>query len=347
MKTELLTPTEAALSKAAALIRAGELVAFPTETVYGLGADALSAAAVLKIFAVKGRPADNPLIVHVCSMEEAEPLCYSTKAAVLLAKAFWPGPMTLLLPKKPIVPPETNAGLASVAVRVPSHPVARALIARSGCAIAAPSANTSGRPSPTAAAHVLEDMNGKVPLILDGGPCAVGLESTVIDVTGETPTVLRPGGVTPEMIEAVAGRVSVADSVLRPLREGEKALSPGMRYRHYAPHGQLTLMTGEPSRVLSRMAALYDEAVQDGHSPALLAFEEHLPQLGQRRVFSIGRLSQPESVAAHLFAVLREMDELGADVMYSESLPPQGIGLAVMNRLSRAAAFRTLSVEEK
>ena len=346
MKTELLAPTDAALDKAARLIREGELVAFPTETVYGLGADALSAPAVLKIFTAKGRPADNPLIVHVCSLADSEPLCTPTEAARLLAHAFWPGPMTLLMPKKPIVPLETNAGLASVAVRVPSHPVARALIARSGCAIAAPSANTSGRPSPTEAAHVLEDMNGKVPLILDGGPCAVGLESTVIDVTGEVPTVLRPGGVTPEMIEAVTGRVAVADSVLRPLREGEKALSPGMRYRHYAPRGQLTLVTGEAEQVLSRMAALYDAAEREGRSPALLAFEEHLPTLGTRRVFSIGRLSQPETVAAHLFAVLRQLDEVGADVMYSEALPPQGIGLAIMNRLSRAAAFHTLSAED-
>lgn len=347
MRTELLLPTDEALNQAARLLRAGELVAFPTETVYGLGANALSAPAVLKIFAAKGRPADNPLIVHVCSIEDAEPLCVPTQAAYLLAKAFWPGPMTLLMPKKGIVPPETNAGLTSVAVRVPSHPVARALIARSGCPIAAPSANTSGRPSPTEAAHVMEDMNGKIPLILDGGPCAVGLESTVIDVTGEIPTVLRPGGVTPEMIEAVTGCVAVADSVLRPLREGEKALSPGMRYRHYAPRGQLTLITGKDKAVLQRMALLYDEAMQNGHSPALLAFQEHLPQLGKRRAFSIGRLSQPETVAAHLFAVLREMDELGADVMYSEALPPHGIGLAIMNRLSRAAAFHTLSAEDE
>ena len=237
METKLMQPTDDALREAARILQAGGLVAFPTETVYGLGANALDEQAVRAIFAAKGRPADNPLIVHVPTIEDAEPLCYIDERSRRVMRRFCPGPLTLLMPKKPCIPEATNAGLASVAVRIPSHPVAQKMLRACKVPVAAPSANTSGKPSPTTAQHVYHDLHGKLPLILDGGECQVGLESTVVDMSGDIPTVLRPGGVTPEMLLTVLKEVKVADSVLRPLREGEKALSPGMRYRHYAPSG--------------------------------------------------------------------------------------------------------------
>ena len=246
MHTELCQADDASIRRAAALLRAGELVAFPTETVYGLGADALNAEASARIFAAKGRPADNPLIAHIAGenglagLIALEP-CACARA---LMRAFWPGPMTLIFPKSPRVPREVTAGLDTVAVRMPSHPVARALISAAQTPIAAPSANRSGRPSPTTAAHVLEDMEGRIPLILDGGPCEVGLESTVVDVTGARPRILRPGGVTLEMLEGVVGDVDVDEGVLHQLQAGSQARSPGMKYKHYAPKGEVTIVTG-------------------------------------------------------------------------------------------------------
>ena len=230
MKTELLSPTPEALSRAGEFLRDGEVVGFPTETVYGLGANALDAAAVEKIFAAKGRPGDNPLIVHIRAAEELLPLIAGEPGAQAraLMEAFWPGPLTLIFPKSERVPPRVTAGLATVAVRMPSHPVARALIEAAGVPIAAPSANRSGRPSPTTAADVLEDMDGRVPLILDGGPCQVGVESTVVDLTGGTPRVLRPGGITRAQIEEVANACEIDHAVLHPLGEGERPRSPGM-----------------------------------------------------------------------------------------------------------------------
>lgn len=227
MKTLLLPSSEESLSLAADLLRAGELVAFPTETVYGLGADALNAKAVLSIFAAKGRPADNPLIVHIHDRAQLPEICTVPEQALPLMDAFWPGPLTILFNRKPAVPSEVTAGLPTVAVRMPSHPVAAAMLKACGLPIAAPSANSSGRPSPTLAAHVLEDMQGKIPLILDGGPCEVGVESTVLDLCHGVPTILRPGGVTKEMLESVLHtEVALAGSILRPLKPDEKALSP-------------------------------------------------------------------------------------------------------------------------
>ena len=342
MNTVVLSPTDEAISRAAALLRAGGLVAFPTETVYGLGANALDENAVRGIFAAKGRPADNPLIVHVPSPEDAEALCELNDLSRALMRRFCPGPLTLLMPKKPVIPAVVNAGLPSVAVRIPSHPTALRLLKAAGVPVAAPSANTSGKPSPTAARHVLNDLNGKVPLILDGGECQVGLESTVLDMTSSIPTVLRPGGVTPDMLLSVLPQVRVADSVLRPLREGETALSPGMRYRHYAPGGQLALVRGGAGNVQALCGALYTQAVQEGRSVRILAFEEHLPAYAGLNALSIGSLRHPETVAHRLFALLRQMDEEGVERLYCEVLPPEGIGLAIMNRLSRAAAFHII-----
>ena len=317
------------------------------ETVYGLGANALDEAAVRAIFAAKGRPADNPLIVHVPAPEDAAPLCHISPAARTLMERFCPGPLTLLMPKKPCVPDVVNAGLPSVAVRIPSHPVAQRVLRACGAPVAAPSANTSGKPSPTTALHVYHDLKGKLPLILDGGECQVGLESTVVDMTSDIPTVLRPGGITPEMLLEVLPQVRVADSVLRPLREGERALSPGMRYRHYAPGGELTLVKGSQENVRALCLRMYREAVAAGRSARILAFEEHLSDYAGAQALSIGSLEKPETVAHRLFNVLRQMDEEGVEALTCEVLPAEGIGLAIMNRLSRAAAFRIRNADEE
>ena len=347
METLLLTPTEENLALAARALREGQLVGMPTETVYGLGADALNVEAVHAIFAAKGRPADNPLIVHVPSIEAAEPLCHIDERSRRVMEHFCPGPLTLLLPKKPVIPQVVNAGLPSVAIRIPSHPVARRLLELSGVPVAAPSANTSGKPSPTTAQHVFDDLQGKLHSIIDGGSCQVGLESTVVDMTREVPTVLRPGGITPDMLLSVLDEVAVADSVLRPLQKGEKALSPGMLYKHYAPKGTLTLVKGEARKVQQLIRRLYAEAETDGRTVQILAFEEHLPAYEGRNVKCIGSLREPETIARQLFAVLRQADAEGIDILYSEVLPPEGVGLAVMNRLSRAAGFRTLDADQE
>lgn len=331
MHTELCQADDASIRRAAALLCAGELVAFPTETVYGLGADALNGEAAARIFAAKGRPADNPLIAHIAGesglagLIALEPCACARK----LMRAFWPGPMTLIFPKSPRVPREVTAGLDTVAVRMPSHPVARALICAAQTPIAAPSANRSGRPSPTTAAHVLEDMEGRIPLILDGGPCEVGLESTVVDVTGARPRILRPGGVTLEMLEGVVGDVDVDEGVLHQLQAGSQARSPGMKYKHYAPKGEVTIVTGP--RAAQEIARLYDAA--DGRA-AILAFSQ--ADYGARRVYRL------KNAPGELFAALRQLDEDGMETIYAEDVPTAGVGLAVMNRLMRAAAFRVV-----
>ncbi len=342
METKVLQPTDEAIAEAAAIIREGGLVAFPTETVYGLGANALDGGAVRRIFEVKGRPGDNPLIAHVASPEAAEALCHVDERAKALMRAFWPGPLTLLLPKKPVVPPETNAGLASVAVRMPSHPAARAFLAACGVPVAAPSANLSGRPSPTTAQHVLTDLNGQIPLILDGGPCEVGLESTVLDLTAEPPAIVRPGGVTREMLLLVLPRVNVAPSVMRPLAKGEKPVSPGMAYRHYAPRGELTLVRGEPEAVRETCLRLYREAEAQGKKACVLTLAEHAPGYAGCRTRPVGSLAHPETVAHELFSALRDMDDEGVGIILCEAVDTGGIGLAIMNRLYRAAAFRVV-----
>ena len=344
MITQLQTPDTAAIRRAAALIRAGQIVAFPTETVYGLGANALDASAVQRIFEAKGRPGDNPLIAHICSLSQLDGLIGAepSGAARRLMEAFWPGPLTLIFPKSARVPREVTAGLDTVAVRFPSHPVARALIGAAGVPIAAPSANRSGRPSPTRAAHVLEDMEGRIPLILDGGECAVGLESTVVDMTGPVPRVLRPGGVTPEQIALAAGSCDVDPAAMRPLAEGEQARSPGMKYRHYAPAGELTIVTGEAVAVARHISERYDAALAAGHRPLILSLEGHIPLYGGRRTASLG--SDEAAMAHRLFSALRDADALDADVLFSEAVEARGLGLAVMNRLGRAAAFHIVKV---
>ena len=347
MTTHVLKPTDEVIQQAADILQNGGLVGMPTETVYGLAANALNEEAVRSIFTAKGRPSDNPLIVHVTCPEEAEPLCCISPAARALMDRFCPGPLTIIMPRKSCVPDVVTAGLDTVAIRMPSHPVAQQMIRACGLPIAAPSANTSGKPSPTTAQHVFHDLNGRLPLILDGGECEVGLESTVISMAGDIPTVLRPGGITPEMLLEVLPEVRVADSVLRPLQAGEKALSPGMMYKHYAPGGMLTMVRGRQPNVEACCLRLYHEAKAAGKSVRILAFEEHLDAYAEAEALSIGRLSEPETVSHRLFAILRQMDDENIDVLYSEILPAEGIGLAIMNRLSRAAGFRTINADEE
>lgn len=343
--TEILPVDDNSIERAAALLRRGEVVAFPTETVYGLGANALDAAAVSRVFHAKGRPEDNPLILHVSDKAEVLPLVRRLPdAALRLMDAFWPGPLTLVLEAADIVPRNVRAGLPTCAVRCPQHAWARKLIGRCGFPLAAPSANLSGRPSPTTARAVLEDMEGRIPLILDGGPCSVGLESTVLTVCPPVPRVLRPGGVTAAQIAGVIGPVEVDRSALRELGAGEEALSPGMRHRHYSPRAALTVVGGEPRAVAETICRLYDEAAGRGCRPAALVRAEHLPLYGGREAVAVGSAGDVRTVGAALFASLRRMDAEGRTDVFAEAVEPEGYGLAVMNRLLRAAGFNYIKV---
>lgn len=329
------------IRQAADIIRRGGLVAFPTETVYGLGASAFLGPAVERIFLAKGRPGDNPLIVHIAREDALKDLVSSLPSTVpLLAKKFWPGPLTLVLPKGPRVPPEVTAGLDTVAVRMPRHPVALALIREAGLPIAAPSANLSGRPSPTTAEHVLEDLAGRIQLLLDGGPCPVGLESTVLDLTGEVPMLLRPGGVTLEQLQETLGEVRVLDS--RKLKEGKTPPSPGLKYRHYAPRAPMFLVEGEPSRVVKEIQKICRENRLKGRRVGLLVAEENREQFRAEAVEVLGLRRSPEEMAARLFDSLRRLDASGVDLILAETYEETGMGMALMNRLRRAASGRVI-----
>ena len=335
-----------ALQAAAGIIRDGGLVAFPTETVYGLGADAMNAEAAAKIYEAKGRPSDNPLIVHIADKEQVDLLAENVpEAAERIMEAFWPGPLTIILNKKKEVPHGTTGGLNTVAIRMPSHPVAQALIRESGCMIAAPSANTSGRPSPTTAAHVMEDMQGRIPMILDGGGVGIGIESTILDMTGEIPMILRPGYITKEMLEKVAGEVDIDPAVAgKQMPENVVAKAPGMKYRHYAPKGSLVLVEGPEDKVIEKINALTEEKTRLGYKVGVLGTDETMEkyQAGWRR--SIGSRECPDSVAAHLYGLLRECDEQELDYIYSESFFADGLGNAIMNRMLKAAGYHLISL---
>lgn len=338
MMTQIKHVSPESLEEAGRLIREGELVGMPTETVYGLGANALDETAVRKIFAAKGRPADNPLIVHVSCLQEIPPLVKGIpEGARRLMEAFWPGPMTLILPKSDAIPSVVSAGLDTVGIRLPRSEAARALIRAAGRPIAAPSANRSGRPSPTTAQHVYEDMAGRIPLILDGGASEVGVESSVIDATGEVPVILRPGGITPEMVARVLGDVRVDEHVMSPLHEGEAVRSPGMKYKHYAPKAKTVIFDGAAEHVIAAICARYDAAKAAGERPAILGFDEH--DFGTRTRISLGSAARPQDAAARLFGALRALDERGETVALCEAVEATGIGLAVMNRMGRAAGF--------
>lgn len=334
------------VAEAAELLRAGELVAFPTETVYGLGGDALMPDAARKIYAAKGRPSDNPLIVHIADTGALPKLASEIPdAAWLLAERFWPGPMTMILKKKPIVPDATTGGLATVAIRMPSDPVAAMLIRESGVFIAAPSANASGRPSPTRAEHVYEDLNGRIPMILDGGSVPIGLESTIVDLTGETPMVLRPGYITIEQLREVLPDVQYDPAILKRVRDDTiVAKAPGMRYRHYAPKGELTIFEGDLAAVTARIQAEAEAKLAEGARVAVLASEETKDCYRGLMVRCVGDRDCEETVAAHLFETLREFDRMGAEYIFGECFPEDGVGQAVMNRLMKAAGYRIVRV---
>jgi L-threonylcarbamoyladenylate synthase len=345
MKTRLCNADDASVREAADILKAGGLVAFPTETVYGLGANAFDASAVLSVFTAKGRPADNPLIVHIHDRNQLDEICDIPLRAPALMDAFWPGPLTILFPRKSVIPDVVTAGLSTVAVRMPSHPVALSLLRASGLPVAAPSANRSGRPSPTTAMHVLEDMKGIIPMIIDGGACEIGLESTVLDLSHESPVILRPGGITKPMLESVLHEeVLLAGSILRPLQPDEKALSPGMRYRHYAPAGSVTLVRGSESDVVSTLKLLCRQDLDAGRKSCVLCFTEHVPMLCGCAPHDMGSIANHAEIAHRLFDILRQLDQEGMETIYSEVIPPEGVGLAVMNRLGRAAAFRMIDV---
>ncbi len=332
---------EAGTIQGAKLIQAGELVAFPTETVYGLGADGLNGEAVAKIFAAKGRPADNPLIEHIAKKSDIRKLWNRMpKQAQILMDTFWPGPLTLVGPKSDIVPDEVTAGLDTVAVRVPQNKTARALIAKAGVPIAAPSANRSGRPSPTTAQHVLDDMNGRIPLILDGGPCKYGVESTVLSLVGE-PTILRPGAITREMLSALIGEVHISESILRPMKDGEIAASPGMKYQHYSPAAEVVVVIGTPEQAAKRINILYREAEAQGKTPEIAATEQTRGYFRNKRLLVLGDRNEPITLCANLFSALREMDTR-SDYILAEGIPAEDEGLAYMNRLLRAAGFHVI-----
>lgn len=338
METRRVSADRAGIILAAEALRLGQVVGIPTETVYGLAANALNPEAVLSIFKAKGRPADNPLIVHVLDKAQAKTLAAVTPLAEMLMDAFWPGPLSLVVPRLPVVPDAVTAGLDTVALRAPSHPAMRAVLGESGLAIAAPSANRSGAPSPTSAEHVLHDLDGLIPLVLDGGTCEVGLESTVVDATGKAPLILRPGAVTPKMIAAVAGECLVAQSALRPLQAGEAALSPGMRHRHYAPQTPLTLVKGPEDQAAARIRAI----CAGEERPCVMVLEHRAAAYPGLKLLSLG---QDLNQAAHrLFDLLRQADEAGCTRILAEALPEEGLGLALMNRLARAADFDIQSV---
>ena len=330
------------LQEAAAILRAGGLVAIPTETVYGLAADALNGAAVAGIFVAKGRPQDNPLIVHISSMEEWRPLVKAIPdQALMLAAAYWPGPLTMILPRDNCIPDEVSAGLDTVAVRMPSHPVARELIRLTGRPLAAPSANRSGIPSPTTAAHVRQDMDGRIDAIVDGGMCTVGVESTVVDLSGGTPRLLRPGGITVAMMEEVVGQVQVDEAVTHALRDGAVAASPGMKYKHYAPSARVVLVRGTPE---AYAAFIRRQAVQHPQGLVAMCFDGEETGLPVESV-TYGARDDAAAQAHRVFDALRKLDELNAKIAYAACPSPEGVGLAVYNRLLRAAAFEVIDVD--
>lgn len=335
-----------ALQRAGEIIRQGGLVAFPTETVYGLGGDGLNPDSSRAIYAAKGRPSDNPLILHIAKREELIPLVAEIpRSAEKLMDAFWPGPMTLVFKKSDIVPKETTGGLETVAVRMPSHPVAAALIEAAGVPIAAPSANTSGRPSPTLASHVWEDMKGRVPMILDGGEVGIGLESTIIDLTDGEPTILRPGYITQGMIESVVGHTEVDKASMGQMEPGAHPKAPGMKYRHYAPKAQMTLVDGERAAVCDKLLELAKGGLAAGKKVRVICTDETLSRFDSFDAVSVGHRSEPETIAHNLFRILRDADHDNVDVLLSETFGETELGQAIMNRLTKAAGHHIIYTE--
>ena len=345
MNTLQLNAEKQDIAKAGKLLKDGELVAIPTETVYGLAADALNGEAVANIFKAKGRPMDNPLIVHIADLAQVDDLvAFVPPVLEDLAKAFWPGPLTVILEKSELIPDEVSAGLDTVAIRMPSHPVARAIIKAAGTPLAAPSANTSGMPSPTTAAHVLHDMDGKIAAVVDGGPCEVGVESTVLTLCTRVPRILRPGRVTPEDLFDVLGDIEVDDAVLGQLAEGAVAASPGMKYKHYSPKAEVYIVDGSAEGFAKYVNEKVAERAAEEAAVAALVFDGE-EALVNCVTLPFGAEDDSLGQAEHLFDDLRRADELGVSDIYVRCPSAEGVGLAVMNRLLRAAEFRIIEVD--
>jgi len=337
-------PEAEPVAEAAAVLRKGGLVAFPTETVYGLGANATSEEAVAKIFVAKGRPSDNPLIVHVADRESVAAIAKNVPpTAEKLMEHFWPGPLTLVLPKQPVIPLNVTCGLPTVGVRMPNHPVALALIRAAGVPIAAPSANASGKPSPTVAEHVIEDLAGRIDMVLDGGETGVGLESTVLDCTVDPPVLLRPGGVTVEMLTEVIGQV-VVDRGVHSAEAVEAPRSPGMKYRHYSPKAQVILVDGPVLQMQAKIKDLMYEYQQEGLRVGIMCSMESRGAYQAPVILEYGSRDDLPGMAGDLFSTLRAFDRHAVDVVLVEGVPSVGIGMAIMNRLRRAASGRVVSV---
>ena len=350
-KIEYVNPKqidEAVMREAGKLIADGELVAFPTETVYGLGGDALHPEAAKKIYAAKGRPSDNPLIVHIADFSDMNRVAREVpEAAKKLADAFWPGPLTMIVWKSDAVPMATTGGMDTVAVRMPNHPVALDLIRKSGCLIAAPSANTSGRPSPTEASHVAEDLSGRIAMILDGGPVGIGIESTIIDLTESQPMVLRPGYITPQMLSDVLGEEVIIDPGIIAADDTRKPKAPGMKYKHYAPKADMLIVDGAQDAVTERINALVQTQQHAGKKVAVIATEESRSAYTADIILSMGSRSDEDAIAQHLYKILRECDELHVDAIYSESFQTPRIGQAIMNRLLKAAGHTVIHCDKE
>lgn len=339
-----------AISKAGEIIKEGGLVAFPTETVYGLGADALNEEAAAKIYAAKGRPSDNPLIAHIADTDMLTPLVEDIPPdAVKLMEAFWPGPMTLIFNKSDVVPKGTTGGLDTVAIRYPDHPIAQAVIKAAGVSIAAPSANLSGKPSPTLGEHVIDDMNGRIDMIIDGGMVGMGLESTIIDVTVTPPMILRPGFITEEMIKKVVGDVEIDKAIFSKPTAGLKPKAPGMKYRHYAPSADFKIYKGDAVKVAEKIISLANEKAEAGISTGIITANQHLNMYkgklhNEIKVVSLGDLDKPETIANQLFKTLRDFDKEETQFIFGEAFSEDNVGQAIMNRLTKAAGYNIINV---
>ena len=342
MKTLLLSAMDTATpSIAADIIKNGGLVAIPTETVYGLGANGLDPKAVAKIFEAKGRPQDNPLILHICGAEQIEEFCHHIpQAAYTLAERFWPGPLTMVLPARSVVPKCTTAGLPTVAVRCPDSAVTREIIRLAGVPVAAPSANISGKPSTTTAEHVLHDHDGRIDAIVDGGKCRVGVESTIVDLTEERPRLLRPGGITPEQLQEVLGDLVVDKAVTAQVDKDAVVKAPGMKYRHYAPDCQVLIVAGSREKAAAYIRAHYKPGDR------VLCFQEELPLYQGCDPLSYGMEADVETLSAGLFAALRELDDPAVHRVFARCPVGGGVAYAVQNRLKKAAAFHIVDAEE-
>ena len=337
MKTEKLTAAD--VEQAADILARGGLLGIPTETVYGLGANGLDPEAVAHIFEAKGRPQDNPLILHVPSAEWLERYCqHIPDAAYILAERFWPGPLTMILVRKPVVPDVVTAGLNTVGMRCPAHPVCRAIIAAAGVPVAAPSGNTSGRPSPTNMADMLEDMDGKIDGIVDGGPCSVGVESTIIDLTEQPPRLLRPGGVTLEELRDALGEVAVDPAVTRLMGAGEHPRAPGMKYRHYAPKAPVTVVKGDAAATAAYIQAHL------GEGEGVVCFDEYAGLYAGHTVEKLGPAADKAAQARNVFDALRSFDDTDVTAIWSQCPDESGIGLAITNRLNKAAGFHIIDL---